>query len=162
MKITQARLKEVLNYDPETGLFSWVERARGRQFDKPPGCYKFRYVHIRIDNVQYYAHMLAWLYVTGEYPEFELDHKDTNKKNNKFDNLRPATKSENGWNKNLMSNNTSGIKGVNWDKQLSKWKVGSQYKNKRYHLGYFDDIEEATEVYRKFCEEKHAEFLNLG
>lgn len=160
--ITQEELMEVVNYDEVTGVFIWKERPlhlfktpksgkmwNGKFAGKQAGCISHRrsYVTrvIRIKNKDYYAHRLAWIYMTGEQPPEQIDHKDRNSLNNAWDNLRDGTYINN---KNLSMNksNTSGVTGVYWNQNLSKWVAFSGHEGKVVYLGLYHDIEEAEKV----------------
>ena len=121
-KLNQARLKELLHYDPETGVFTWkVRKAPWLRIGSIAGWQGDRYRQIRIDNSLYSASRLAWLYIEGYFPEYEVDHIDTIKSNNKWENLRVLTHACNTKNIFLKSNNTSGVNGVCWDCDREKW-----------------------------------------
>lgn len=166
--LTQARLKELFHYDPETGVFT--HRARP---DNPQHTGKFAgkvagarhaqgYVSISVDNKRYLAHRLAWLYVYGEWPERDVDHKDTNKQNNRIDNLRLATMQENQFNRKLSKNNTSGIKGVTWDRHRNKWVAQVMHNRKHIGIGRFDTIEQAAAAVRQKRRELQGDFARDG
>ena len=146
--LTQERLKEVLHYDPETGVFRWrVERGQGRikpwQEVRPQ---KSGYVLIRIDYVLYKAHRLAWLYQTGEWPKGVIDHVNGNPSDNSFPNLRDVTQTVNMQNrKGPQANNRTGFLGVSVC--LRKFKAEIAAKNVGKHLGVFDTPEEAHLAY---------------
>src|ERR1700724_777328 len=122
--ITAARLREILHYDPETGIFTWRVRTSNRaNVGATAGCICANgYPQTSIDGHRYSMHRLAWLYVTGEWPGAETDHRNGDKTDNRFCNLRPATKAENGRNRAIYKSNTSGFKGVTWDASSRKWK----------------------------------------
>lgn len=163
--LTQARLKELLHYDPETGSFTWKSgHASGwsRKSEREAGHAFMGYRRIKLDQKSYLAHRLAWLWVTGEMPTLRIDHQDLNKSNNKFKNLRLATGSQNVLNVGLKSNNTSGIKGVYWKKKLSKWFASININGKQTHLGYFADKEDAAKAVQKKRTEIHGEYANHG
>ena len=122
--IDVVRLKELVDYDSETGIFTWKPRkwAYGAKAGTEAGWRDWKgYVIITLDRVNYRAHRLAWLYMTGEWPSQDVDHKDRNKANNRWINLREATRSQNMGNQSLRDCNTSGVKGVSWDKKTGKW-----------------------------------------
>lgn len=103
-QLTVVQLKELLHYNPETGVFTWArsvgQRARiGRVAGSkvPSG-----YIKISVSKRVYSAHRLAWLYMTGSWPENEIDHVDNNPSNNAFSNLRAATKSQNAQNRGKL------------------------------------------------------------
>ena len=143
-ELTQERLKELLHYDPETGVFTWKVQTSNRVHvgDAAGATEPNGYRRIRVDSGNYRAHRLAWLYVHGKFPEGKLDHHDRDKRNNRISNLRPATDSQNGLNKGLQTNNTSGYVGVSWDKQRQKWAAFLTLAKKVY-LGRFTNILDA-------------------
>src|ERR1044071_2910394 len=127
MTLTQQRLRELLSYNPEMGEFWWNHNPawracmNARMAKKPAGTiHSFGYRILRIDGKLYRAGRLVWLYMTGEWPEV-IDHIDLDRANDKFNNLRDATYSQNGQNKRKQSNNTSGYKGVTYHKAAGKW-----------------------------------------
>jgi hypothetical protein len=90
-----------------------------------------------------------------------VDHIDRNKKNNRIENLRPATKSQNAINSKMRSTNTSGFRGVYWNGRRSKWHARLTIDNKVKHLGYFDSVEEASKKYQEICKLHFGEFSVL-
>lgn len=149
--LTQKRLKEVLHYDFETGLFTWsMTRTRAVQGRVAGSIDGHGYRIICIDGVRHSAHRLAWLYVYGFYPQ-EVDHQNHDRSDNRMMNLRPTDRSGNGKNISMPLNNNSGVVGVSWSKRLGKrrdkWEVRACGK----FLGYFDDFFEAV------CKRKSAE-----
>lgn len=148
--ITQERLREVLSYDPDIGIFKWLIRPNHRPF--PPGhiagtlsC-RDGYLRIGIDNKIYLAHRLAWLYMTGKWPTHLLDHRDGYKSNNAFSNLREATKSQNGQNqRKANSQSSSGLIGA--CRYGDRWVSGIKTNGKRKHIGVYDTAQEAHEAY---------------
>lgn len=143
--LTQERLKQVLRYDSETGQFSWLMNcgSRARQ-GGIAGCNDLRYRKIRIDGVNYMAHVLAWVYIQGSFPDFEIDHIDGDGFNNRMSNLRPATRKQNMENTSLFSCNTSGYRGVTWYKKNQKWGATAFHNGKRHFAGLFDAPEQAS------------------
>lgn len=137
--LTNRRLKELLNYDPETGIFVWkINKANifagtvaGR--NRPDG-----YIVITIDKKKYYAHRLAFLYMEGYIPENMVDHIDRNPSNNKWDNLREVRMTCNAHNCNLSKRNKSGINGVRWKNSRNKWIADIRANDKNIYLGYFN------------------------
>lgn len=137
--ITQRRLKELLNYDSVSGIFTWRvnkgSRARAGQIAGASDAYG--YLVIRLDSVLYKAHRLAWLYCFGDWPEQNIDHINRVKSDNRLKNLRLADQSLNMHNANRKTTR-SGIVGVIWDPRRRKWaaRIKVSYKNK--FLGRFD------------------------
>lgn len=149
-KLTFERLREVLDYDPLTGVFSWRVRLsnRGVVGTRAGTPLKGGYVAIRIDGVRYLAHRLAWLYTHGSWPPALIDHKDRDPSNNRLANLRPATRLENHQNLNPRRANTSGFTGVSrCPVNPSKWRAGITYAQRQHYLGRFDTPEEAHAAY---------------
>jgi len=146
--ITQERLKEVLRYDPDTGIFMWIVTLNSRA---PAGSVagstdKKGYIHIMIDGRFYKAHRLAILYTDGYLPENTVDHKDRVPWHNWRDNLREASYQCQARNCGMLKNNTSGVKGVCWDKRGSRWLAYIKVDYRRKHLGYYDTLLEAAYV----------------
>lgn len=139
--LTQSRLKELFNYDPETGVFTRKSGAIAGTL-RSDG-----YRKITVDRVQYYSHRLAWLYMTGELLK-DIDHIDRNPSNNRFSNLRSVTKSQNQHNRIKQYNNTSGYKGVIYYKRTGKWRACIYVNNKCHSLGYFHTAEQASIAYQ--------------
>jgi hypothetical protein len=151
--LTQARLKEVLRYDPETGVFTWaVTRTKAAKNAAAGGFSGRGYIVIGVDGVRHRAHRLAWLYVHGTYPE-QIDHENHIRHDNRLCNLRATNNTENHKNISKPSNNTSGIVGVSWcqpaRQQHGKWEARICGK----FLGYFDNFFEAV-CKRKSVERK--------
>jgi hypothetical protein len=156
--LTQEELKEYLSYNPMDGVFTWLKHNNRKDLiGKKAGTYKVSYIHIWVNSKSYMAHRLAWLYMTGEFPDSNLDHKDCNGHNNKWENIRKATDTQNCYNRTKMKSNTSGYKGVYFVRE-NKYRALSSINSVRHHLGYFKTAQEAAEVYRKFAKEHHGEF----
>lgn len=119
------------------------------------------YGRVRIDGKGYYVHRIIFLYHHGRMPK-EIDHIDGNKSNNKIENLRECTKSQNQYNRKLDASNTSGIKGVYWHINSKKWIARINNRGKHIYLGCFNDIEVAEQVVRIERLRLHGEFANHG
>lgn len=153
--LTQDRLKELLYYNPETGIFiRRIDRIAGAPCPRwkagtVAGCTqraRGTYITIRIDGILYPAHKLAWLYMTGNWADL-IDHRDLDGLNNRFGNLRPATKSQNAVNTRAPKTNKSGFKGVHFSKSAQKWVSKMRRNNKVRYLGTFDTPEAAHKAY---------------
>lgn len=168
-------LKTALDYDPETGLFTWNydrpvshfknEAAKnaylGRFANKPAGhiyhneTHDYSYLQIRLFGDLYMGHRLAWFYCHGEWPEI-IDHIDGNGLNNKISNLRDVGSVLNGRNCKLSKNNKSGVNGVWWHNQNNNWVAEGHYTengvNKKKSLGSYKDLNDAKAA-RKAWEE---------
>lgn len=144
---TQAQLKEILHYDPETGVFRWrFARSNLKPWSLAGSSSTHGYWRVRINNREYFAHRLAWVYMTGKQPLNEIDHINRIRSDNKFVNLREATRKQNMENQSLMKSNTSGSRGASWDKNLKKWKSQIMHNKKYIYLGIFDTVEEAAKA----------------
>jgi hypothetical protein len=142
--LTAARLRELLYYDPDTGDFSWVKRSGSRWRDRVGNTSQQRHIIVRIgiDYRQYKGHQLAWLWMTGDWPTLEIDHINQDPTDNRWSNLRLATRSQNGRNHKLYKTNTSGVNGVIWDKWTGSWIVSLYGK----HIGRYSTKDEATQI----------------
>lgn len=149
--ITAERLRSVLDYDKETGLFTWKQRisTRVRIGDVAGTTDAAGYVIVTVDGARYRAHRLAWLYMYGTWPEVTIDHKNGGRGRNQADNLREASLSENQQNRALNRNNKSGFLGVSWQENAAKWKAAIGLRGKKIYLGLFDSAEQAYEAYLK-------------
>lgn len=146
--VSLERLREVLDYDPETGRFVWriSLNARGPAGSVAGTSLPDGYLRIQIDRVPMKAHRLAWLWVHGEMPLCEVDHINRIKSDNRITNLRLATSKQNKENQSLRVTNTSGHKGVHWDKSREKWMAFVVHHRKFKNLGRYDDLNQAIEV----------------
>ena len=143
------RLKQILDYDAETGVFVWRETLSNAQpKGNVAGCKGAKgYIHICIDGFRYGASRLAWMYMTGDDPEdAEIDHINRKRDDNRFCNLRLADRSENCRNINVPRHNTSGAKGVSRRATTGKWEAYLYIRKQRKHLGFFDSFESAVAV----------------
>lgn len=162
MELTASRLRELLHYDPETGMFTWKDEVRERRAVKPGQragiILDNGYLQIGVDRKKYQAHRLAWLYMTGEWPPHQVDHIDLNKSNNIWTNLRSATRSQNM--ANIAAKNRLGVKGVT--------KVGKAYRadifsnGKMLYLGTYATIEAASAAYFERAKQLHGEFARAA
>ena len=157
--LTAKKLRSLLHYNPGTGVFIWLVAKKGHRAGLPAGADHNRgYRTITVNGAAYLAHRLAWLYMTGEWPKHLIDHKDGDKKNNRWENLREATPRQNGQNRGAQKNSKSGVKGVSWSLLHGKWtariKAGGVYRN----LGYFSTIDAAADAYNEAAQRHFGEF----
>lgn len=158
MKLTQARLKELLHYEPSTGVFTWlVNRTNGVKAGDRPGFDVNGYRGVFIDNVMYKLHRLAFLYMEGAFPVAYVDHMNCDKADNRWTNLREATNSQNQHNRGKIYSST-GCKNVTFVPQRNKYQVGIRVNKKSIFFGYFDDLEFADLVATEAREKYHGEF----
>ncbi len=141
-KLTQERLKELLNYNPETGIFVWAINRTSIKAGIVAGSYSDGYIRIGINSKGYLAHRLAWLYVEGYLPENDIDHINRDKTDNRFSNLRETTKTCNLRNRGIFKNNKTGITGVMLthgpDRYQAYIKTGSKSKHLGMHVNIID------------------------
>lgn len=157
--ITIERLKEVLDYDPNSGIFTWrVSVSNVRAGNVAGSIEPNGYVRIEIDRRGYRAHVLAWLYMTGKWPHEQIDHINTEKADNRFCNFREATKAQNIANSKRRSDNTSGRKGVSWHRKSKKWVAWICVDGKSIYLGIFAKLDDAAQAYGEAAEKHFGEF----
>ena len=150
-QLTAGSLKEILDYNPGTGIFSWkIYRNRPAKLGQKCGCVRDgKYFCISINYVDYFAHRLAWLYMTGEWPENTVDHKNRIKTDNRWCNLREATYSQNIAN-SPNRQNSSGYRGSYKRKdRKNMWRAVIMKEGKRINLGYYKSAKEAHDAYLK-------------
>lgn len=156
--LSAEQIKDVLEYDPTTGLFSWIKprRYRAKPGDIAGTINKRGYVRITINFEDYAAHRLAWVYMTGSEPIGVIDHINHIRSDNRFSNLRLVTHVDNARNR-VPPKNTSGVYGVNYRQKARKWVavIGLKY------LGSFDHVEDAIRA-RKKAEEFFGFHQNHG
>lgn len=136
-----AQMAALVVYDRDTGSFT---RLDGRPIGKP---HCKGYVSVKIGGHEALAHRLAWFCVYGEQPE-KLDHVNRIKNDNRIDNLRPATASQNQCNRGVQSNSSSGVAGVARNTRNTAWQAYIKLHGKRRHLGLFQDFAEAVRARR--------------
>jgi hypothetical protein len=155
--ITQKRLKEVLEYNPETGVFTWTHEQSVKKKGQVAGCLQEHgYIRIRVKNEKHRAHRLAFLYMTGEFPTEHVDHINHDKSDNRWSNLRQASNSENMQNVlSARSDNTSGYLGVSFNKEKNKFVSVITVDGTKHHLGYFDSANDAGSAYMSAKQKLH-------
>jgi hypothetical protein len=161
-------VRRVLDYDANTGIFTWRHRrpasnfnARfaGKQAGSMYGRAGEQYRRIEWNGgKRYFASHLAWLLVVGEWPRNQLDHINLDKDDNRIANLRAATPSQNMCNRPIFKNNTSGAKGVYYHKRDGRWYASIRVNNKSIHLGSFLTRTAAAAAYAVAAVEHHGEF----
>lgn len=150
-RITLRRLRELLFYDPASGHFQWkVQNNGGRRIGKKAGNLNLdngRW-YINVDGRSYLANRLAWFYVHGQWPVLDIDHKDTDKTNDAFCNLREVSRSVNLQNqRRARKDNKLGVLGVYWHERDQRYLANIKVGDRRIFLGSFRDLEPAKEAY---------------
>lgn len=153
-------LREVITYDPELGVFRW-RHSRGRMTS---GSIAGNINHdgyrvIGVNRYIYMASHLAWLYMTGKWPENEIDHVNGEPGDNRWSNLREATSTENNRNRNGHRDSKSGVKGVDW--HCGKWRAAICTNRKWQQIGRYDTLEEASMAYREAAKSQHGSFARV-
>ncbi len=149
-------LRSLVHYDPETGVFTrlkkWGSKPVGSVIGglSPQG-----YWQIAVQGKTYPAHRLAWLYMTGMWPDKDIDHVNRNRADNRFCNLRAVTRSENLQNASLRRNNASGVTGVSWCKRDKRWRAHIMVLGRPLNLGRYKTKEEAVNARKKAATQLH-------
>jgi hypothetical protein len=154
--LTQELLHQNFRY--EDGKLYWKFVHTGRRTDIEAGWHdNLGYRYIGFGRKTYRSYHLIYMMFHGYLPKL-IDHKDGNPANNRIENLREASFEQNSWNQKKRCTNTSGIKGVCWNKKAQKWVARCRFKEKDHFLGLFTDIEKAEQALKDFREENHKEF----
>lgn len=157
IEITQEKLKELFIYDPVSGL---VVRKKTTSSNAKAGSVvgsinSNGYLLTKVCGKSLAIHRIVWIYVHGITPQNEIDHVNGDKTDNRIENLRICSKTENQQNQKLHSDNTSGYHGVSWRKDIGKWRAQIQVAGKKLMLGCFDNLPEAIEAHTKAKEKYH-------
>lgn len=164
LKLSQQALKDVLHYDPLTGVFTWKVSTAPRMHVGDPAGYVKRqtgYSTIRVLGGRYAAHRLAFLYMSGVTPKADVDHINGNRSDNRWDNLREVTRVENTRNRKIPSSNTSGVIGVYWGAARNRWVATISLAQKNVVVGAFKDFADAVAA-RKLAEQQYGYHPNHG
>lgn len=163
--ISHSRLCGVIDYNPNTGHFTWKRdvgmRARkgtiAGNIDIVHG-----YVRIGLENRLFLAHRLAWFYMTGAWPRDQIDHVNLIRHDNRWSNLREANKSQNLGNIRARCDNVSGYKGVCYHNASGAWMAQIMKDGKKVYLGLFGSPELAHKAYRKAAQKYFGKFARSG
>ena len=167
-EMTADYARSVFDYDPLTGTFRWKWRddvllRHNRRFaGKIAGTHdRNGHWQLNVFGVFYLGHRIAWLIMTGGWPTDEIDHENTVKDDNRWNNLREATHVQNSYNKGVTSLNTSGYKGVSQCKKSGRWIAQLCVNRVRHDLGRFDTPQAAYAAYCIGALRLHGEFARL-
>lgn len=143
-KLTQKRIKELLDYNPETGLLTWKVNRRGsaKAGDVIKSVNGEGYVQLTIDSKQYLAHRVIWLWNYGYFPENQVDHINRIKVDNRLCNLREVSRSCNNYNSCVSTRNRTGVKGVSVDKH--GYQASIMIGGRQSHIKTVHDFTEAV------------------
>jgi hypothetical protein len=148
-KLTQEKLKKQLHYNLTTGLFTRkVSNSNSVKIGDIAGSVHSDtgYLRIWINGKSYFAHRLAYLYMEGSFPPEQTDHRNHNRLDNRWVNLRLTSHQENQKNRSISANNKSGFNGVSWHKDRNKWVANIRINGKQKNLGYFKELAEAIDA----------------
>jgi len=175
--ITPAELRQLLDYNPETGALTWKLRRRNpavhlREHERWNSRHAgtsagyvgaWGYIIVKVYRNAFKAHRLAWAIYHGAWPSpgLFIDHINRDKADNRIINLRLATRSENGLNRPNPANNTSGMKGVYWASRNGKWAATIGIDNAKHRLGYFTSYEAACAAYVKAARQLYGDFAHI-
>jgi hypothetical protein len=132
----------------EGTLYRRTTRGNKPKFGQVGTLRKDGYWMVGVDRVIYPVHRLIYVMHHGRWPSLLVDHIDGNPGNNDPTNLREVSAQQNQWNLKLNSRNTSGHRGVSWNKSLRKWEAYLRFDGRRHRLGQYDDVKEAAEAVR--------------
>lgn len=153
--VTHERLRELLHYDPETGIFTRLKTLGAGGIGKPAGCpNNAGYLRIMIDGESYLAHRLAWFYMTGAWPIEEIDHQNSTPLDNRWLNLREASRRDNNVNRRIAKRKLP--KGVY--AHGARFVAKISHEHKPIHLGVFDTAKAAGEAFARKAAELRGEF----
>lgn len=156
-------IRDLIDYNPETGVLTAKVNFSGRQAGSVIGSQTWQgYYAFSLFGKKCFAHRLAWLLHYGEWPSQPIDHINGIKTDNSIRNLRLCSLSQNQFNKPTQKNNTTGVKGVYWNKRDKRYVASVQFNGKKYSAGHHKDIEGAKEAVMKLREKLAGEFTNHG
>ena len=139
--ISKDRLIELYSYDEHSGIFTDVKNGT-----KVDGWENYGYRHVTIDGTNYRLHRLAFMFMTGNLPDNDIDHINHIRDDNRWCNLREVTVADNNKNLSMNRNNKSGVNGVSWNESRKRWCVYASKNNKTVGLGRYKTLEEAIEA----------------
>ena len=158
--LTAERVRELLDYDPDTGELRWrVSRGSAPAGAVAGSLALHGYIKVHVDGRHYYAHRIIWLHVYGRWPREQVDHVDLDGMNNRLSNLREATGSQNGAKRKVRKDNRIGYKGVRRHRNTYQALIRKQ--GVRLYLGCFPTAEEAHAAYARAAADAHGEYARV-
>ena len=163
-QVSHARLLQLFIYLPDEGCFQRLTSHSGyiKGFKAFGTATKCGHRRIVVDGIGYFAHNLAWFYVTGRWPEPMVDHKDTEGHNNRWANLREATQTQNNANMRKRAGTSSDFKGVTYVSGRGKWQASIKAAGKSKFLGRFETEQEAAAAYMAAARGLFGEFARAA
>lgn len=155
--------REYIDYNPDTGEFIWKKRASQRAIiGRKAGCLNNQgYLAIMLKGKTMQAHRIAFALMTGKWPDYQIDHINGDRSDNRWANLREANWLINSKNRKTPITNTSGVMGLQWNRKINKWMAKITNKGKQYHLGCFENKQDAIKA-RKDAERRFGFHENHG
>lgn len=160
MELTQARVRELFDYRDDGSLIRRKSSGPAKAGSVAGSMDTRGHIQVRVNRILVHAHRVIFLWHHGYLPD-EVDHRDMDKANNRIENLREATRSQNIANRSLRSDNKSGFKGVSFRKDVGKWVASIQKDKKRICLGAYIRLEDASAAYASAAREMYGEFARL-
>lgn len=162
--MTLDELRRYVSYDPRTGLFVWIGKDRGRaRVGAEVGRIDAKGYRAGMIRGRFYQlHRLAWYMHYGCWPPEDIDHINGDRADNRISNLRLASRKENSRNRKLHHTNTSGYRGVTWDRSKMRWKAKITVDGRSHSLGNFKDPAQASAAYEKAAAAHFGEFRRAG
>lgn len=163
--LTPDRLRRCLSYDPAAGTFFWrASLGPGRRhLDREAGKIVQGYRRVFVDGKSYAAQRLAWLYMTGAWPMNDVDHQNGNTLDNRWANLRDATRTQNNGNRTVkLKRKRASLKGATWDSARLRWAAYITFRGKQTNLGRFDIEEDAHAAYMSAAARLFGEFARAA
>lgn len=157
-------ISQILRYEPLTGKIFWTKCRGGVPAGSEAGWVdnSSGYLRLSVCGKSRYAHVVAWELYHGAKPKGEIDHINGDKLDNRIDNLRECTPSQNSQNKKIRTDNTSGVKGASWNSARKKWSARVTVNKKVIFLGFFSSLHDAQVEISKCRELHHGDFANHG
>lgn len=169
-------IKTLVEYDHYSGIFTWRERTLRIGIERLDKAWNTRFAgkvvlagtepkghkYFSLHDKKYKAHRIAWAVTYNEWPASDIDHINGDPADNRIDNLRLATQSENNYNSRLRRDNTSGIKGISWNKTYQKWEVYINVDGRRIRLGKFEALDKAIAIRRAAELKYHGQFARAA
>lgn len=162
-RVSLDRAEELLSYDPSTGFVTRLKTVASRaRAGQRAGSLNFQgYVVLQVDGKKFMLHRIIWLLAYGEWPDGEVDHINGDRSDNRLENLRLASRAENGRNMRPRGG-TAGLKGVYWHKRARKWCAQIVKDDVNHYLGLHDEPEDAHAAYCEAAKRLHGEFARTA